>query len=807
MVGIVLVSHSKALAKATEALMKSTTQGEVPVAIAAGTGEDQNELGTDAMAIFEAIESVYGPDGVLILMDMGSAILSTEMALDFLEEEKKGKIQIAPAPFIEGAVAAGVSAMVGDDLNVVYKESVGALKQKIEHVRDEEETSNQSESASFKDGRVMEVTISNRHGLHARPVARLIQKASTYQSEIQIRNISKNKGPVSIRSMTGIIALEALQGDRVELAAVGEDAEKALQELTGAIQKGLGDRLDPNLTPQTPVKEPEKEETKDIRPVGLGSGLVIGKPVFYREEVIEIPKEEIADQKVEIDRFERALEKSIEELKNQESDTEIFKAQAVILADPVLKEKTQDKICDQKQSATAAWWDTAQEVIQQYRDLADKNLRERAQDVRDVALRVLQHLGVSVQEHRVSMEKGILILDTITPKEVMALDKEKVKAVVCYQNGPTSHSSILLISREIPAVVQAIQYKEQLASLNPESEIIVDTDSGGIQVEPDKKTLTQIKEDIQVQKKQRQRELKNSGQSAITKDREKISVFANVARKEDSELAAKNGAEGIGLLRTEFMFLDREKAPSEEEQVEILRGMLEPLKGKPVVIRTLDAGGDKNIPYLNLPNEQNPFLGVRAIRLSLRNPDLFKTQLRALLQVSADNKVEIMFPMIALPHELKAARKALRRAHFELEKEECPHSWPVKVGMMMEIPSAALLAEEFASQVDFFSIGTNDLVQYTMAADRGNSELQESLGKGLNQAVLRLIKTIIQGAKTQDIPVTVCGETASHPELAGLLLGLGVRELSMNPGRIPKIKEWIRSQELKKLEEEALKRL
>ncbi|MCC8172884.1 MAG: phosphoenolpyruvate--protein phosphotransferase, partial [Odoribacter sp.] len=433
--------------------------------------------------------------------------------------------------------------------------------------------------------------------------------------------------------------------------------------------------------------------------------------------------------------------------------------------------------------------------MEEFEKLNDANLRQRIADLKDVDNAILQGLGVEINNKIELPEDGIVVVKDITPGQVSELDITKVKGVICLENGPTSHSSILLKSRGIPAVIQAQYNKESLESLPPSTLLILNGETGEIWVNPDeekKKELTDLQQKYineQIENK------KESLKPAFTLDNQEIKVYANIGRLEDSEMAVENGADGSGLLRTEFMFLDRQQAPSEEEQIEILRQLLTPLKGKPVIIRTLDAGGDKNIPYLNIPKEDNPYLGIRAIRLCLMKPELFLEQLKAILRIGAEFKdIKIMFPFISQLRELQEAKKYLNQAHEMLQKEGKEHLWKIDTGMMMEIPSAAIMAEDYMEEIDFLSIGTNDLTQYTLAADRGNPALIQYAGKELDGAVLKLIAHIVEEANKKNVSVSVCGEAASVPESASKLIGLGITSLSMSVYAIPAMKKWIREQ-------------
>jgi phosphocarrier protein FPr len=817
MVGLVLVSHSRPLAEATLTLVRAMTGPEVPIAIAAGAGANHEDLGTDAVEISEAIQSVAGDEGVVVLMDMGSAVLSAEMALDFLDESLKTKVKLCPSSFVEGAVAAGVAAKVGGKLEEVLHEASVSLAQKTEHISPDAAAAQPkvvTDISKHENAKAVRVIVPNPSGLHARPVAKLIQEAAKFNSEIQIRNLTNGKGPVSVRSMTGIVALEALRGHEVELSAAGEDADAALADLRVAIKTGLGDSLHETAQNDANVERPAplKADTLEEKPIGVCKGVVIGSVYYPQAVTFELPTAPAEDANREFELLQSALRKTVSLLKQKAQEVgrtmgrergEIFNAQTMVLNDPALMAKAENYIRKEKRQAAHAWWLTVEEVIVMYQNFNDDNLRQRAEDLKDVARLVLGQLGVSVEDELTIPKSGVMVVTDLTPGQVAALDKDKVLGVICLEDGRTSHSSILLRSRGIPAIVQARHFTPSLVHLELPAVLAMDGDTGEIWVNPGMKELKKIHERQIRWTEQVALEKRDSAKSATTLDGRNFEIFANVGRVEDALDAANNGADGIGLLRTEFMFLHRDSAPTEEEQFEELRAILKPMAGKPAIVRTLDAGGDKELSYLNMPKEANPYLGVRAIRLCLRNKELFQQQLRAILRVSAEYDVRVMFPMIAALQELKEAKAELEKAHETLTAKNSKHTWPIPTGMMMEVPSAAIMSHYFAPEVDFVSIGTNDLTQYTLAVDRGNPELQELLSKELNPAVLALINRVVLSCKSKEIPVAVCGEAAASPASASVFLGLGVSELSMSGRSIPAMKHWVRSQSLSEMEMEA----
>jgi phosphoenolpyruvate-protein phosphotransferase len=446
---------------------------------------------------------------------------------------------------------------------------------------------------------------------------------------------------------------------------------------------------------------------------------------------------------------------------------------------------------DEQLNPALAWHTAVTEIVDAYRLLEDPYLRQRAADVQDVGAQVIDALLGHDPQARIQIPTpSILFAAELTPAETAQLELDKVLGLITMAGGPTSHSAILARAMGIPAVTGADPFLGRypvgtLAGL--------DGTKGSIWIEPPPEIVQRLQAARLAWQNERARLLLASHQPAATRDgQRRVEVAANVANLQDVEAANKNGAEAVGLLRTEFLFLDRETPPGEEEQVSTLASIGEVMGSRPVIVRTLDVGGDKALKYIDLPLESNPFLGVRAIRLSLRNPGLFLTQLRAILRAGARFNLRIMFPMVTDLDEYFQARELLSTAHQELETEGQVHRWPVETGIMVETPAVALLAAEFARQVDFFSIGTNDLTQYTLAAERGNASLA-AFNDALHPAVLRLIQAVVRAAHEQGIWAGVCGELAGDPAAVPVLTGLGVDELSASPDRIPRVKAIVRA--------------
>jgi len=825
MVGIVLVSHSRTLALAVEELVRSMTGPGLWLAIAAGAGDNHAELGTNAVEISEAITAVKSTEGVLVLMDMGSAILSAETALDLLDEPLRENVRFCAAPFVEGAVAAGVTAYSGAPMEEVFNEALGALKHKETALASDQATadtvpgqlSTVADDSSKPSGQTIRLKIANVHGLHARPAARLISESRPFQSEITIRNLSNLRGPVSIRSLSALASLEVLQNHEVEISASGEDAPAALDKIAQLARDGFGEAVPPDGE-QSLTRSKEKPalsaQKKTAGPLSISGGIVIGKGIYFQEAQLEIPQNKIDDISAEIDRLQKAVanvQKSLEARREQMStsvgavNAGIYEAQILALQDPELIGKAIQNIQTERANAVFAWNHANQQIVDHYRALQDVYLRERAVDLEDVGRQVLELLSGKKSPSFVLTEPYILIADNLTPYQVSSLAKNFTLGVMLLDGSPTAHSSILLKSLGIPTVVQT-RTAFTSVDLDRPGVLAFDGSSGKIWLNPDEALLAELKDRQAEEQRRENDERLSSFQPGTLLDGQRIEIWANIGQAAEAEAALQMGAEGVGLLRTEFLFLERESPPTEDDQVQALLAIADQMKAKPITVRTLDVGGDKELPYLQMDLEDNPFLGVRAIRLCFSHEDLFATQLRAILRAGHRRDFRIMFPMIANTADLSRARECLEKAHIDLEKHNVPHLWPIETGIMVEIPSAALQAEALAEHSHFFSIGTNDLTQYTLAADRGNPALTP-YQDALHPSVLRLIEMIVAGARKYGRPVAVCGEAASDEIAAGIFIGLGVRELSMSGAKIPRLKAALRKRKLGDLQQQAEKAL
>ncbi len=813
MVGLVLVSHSKKLAESVRELVLQMTAADFPVAVASGAGESHDELGTDAVHIADVIQSLHRPEGVLVLMDLGSAVLSAQTALELLSLPS-GSIQLCAAPFVEGAIAAAVQSFAGASLQQAANESQRGLAGKQQQL-EPAVPSAPSGQAPRPSGASAELVlvVKNEHGLHARPAARLVKLASTFTSDIDLFNLTRHRGPAPARSLTSVAMLQVQQGDRIRVVATGEDRQVALQAIHVLAAQDFGAVVGPNRLAAVPGK-PEKvwPELSQKRSSGLpgSDGIAIGPLLPLRISKPEVDDGPAAEPAVELASLTEAMAQVRAQMQSPSQTsarqlavaTDVLEAQALLLDDPVVLRNVRLAI-EQGASAARSWMRVTEELALQYEQFGDTYLRERAADVRDIAQQVLHNLSGNGAPVAAQLSApAILLTRELLPSEAAGCDPALVLGVISSGGSQTSHAAILLRTLGIPMVV-GVDWLDE--STTRGRTVALDGSTGEVWVDPDREVIETLQRKLQLQREQQIKAVAGRSQPSCTLDGTRIQVLANVSSVAEAKAAAANGAEGIGLLRTEFLFLSRADAPGEPEQANALREILAQVRG-PVLVRTLDAGADKPLPFLPQTEECNPFLGIRGLRLSLQHEDLFVTHLRAILSAGAGHDLWLMFPMITVVREAQKARELLERAHTELNHIGRSHAWPIKVGGMIEVPSAALMSEQWAEELDFFSIGTNDLTQYVMAAERGNASLAE-LQDPLHPAVLRLIQRVVDGAAGKNRHVSVCGDAASDPLGAVILAGLGIRSLSARPKQVATIKAGFRSvnmNDLKQLAEEAL---
>ncbi|WP_428908821.1 phosphoenolpyruvate--protein phosphotransferase [Niallia sp. Krafla_26] len=550
-----------------------------------------------------------------------------------------------------------------------------------------------------------------------------------------------------------------------------------------------------------------------LKGIAASSGIAIAKAYRLVEPDLSFTKKEITDIEQEIKRFNDALEISKTELEaiREKANIElgadkaaIFEAHLLIANDPEMISPIEDKMKTEKVNAEQALSEVTDMFIAMFEQMDNEYMRERAADIRDVRKRILSHLlGVKIVNPSMISEEAIIVAEDLTPSDTAQLNRNYVKAFTTNIGGRTSHSAIMARSMEIPAVVGT---KTATKEIQNGDIIIVDGLKGEVHINPTEEIIQQYKQEHAQYEAQKAEWAKLLNEKTISADGHQVELVANIGTPNDLEGVINNGGEGVGLYRTEFLYMGRNELPSEEEQFESYKAVLEGLNGKPVVVRTLDIGGDKELPYLDLPKEMNPFLGFRAIRLCLEEQDIFRTQLRALLRASSYGNLKIMFPMIANLDEFRAAKAILEEEKQKLVSEGVQVSDSIEIGIMVEIPSTAVMADQFAKEVDFFSIGTNDLIQYTMAADRMNERVSY-LYQPYSPAILRLVKMVIDAAHKEGKWAGMCGEMAGDETAIPLLLGLGLDEFSMSATSILKARSQILRLSKKEMEELAEKAL
>lgn len=655
------------------------------------------------------------------------------------------------------------------------------------------------------------VLVLNPTGLHARPAAVLAALAKGFDSQIMLH---RGDDTANAKSLVGIMGLEVGAGDKVMFSAIGADADEAVDRLVEAIGSGLGEDVSeaaaaaatPAPAEEAPLLRRRSEDPNVLMGVAASPGLGVGSVLQWRRQEITV-EEDAPDKHLERRRLNTAIDRAILELGALEDQLKgeadpdkaaIFSAHAELLSDPDLLDLATSAI-DKGRSAAYAWRAAYQTYADRLAGLKNEILAGRATDVRDVGNRVLEAL--TGQHHRMPEipEGTILVAEDLTPSDTASFDRTRVAGFCTTSGGASSHVAILARSLDIPAVAGI---EARALGLADGSRVILDGAAGTLRINVSEEEVADIRARQHRLAERRARELEAAGEPAVTRDGHHVEVVANIGSPEDAAAGVSKGAEGVGLLRSEFVFMGRSSAPTEDDQADVYTRIAQALKpGQPLVIRTLDVGGDKPLPYLPIPREENPFLGERGIRVGLDRPDVLRAQVRAVLRAAdAGARLHVMFPMIATLQDFRLAKGILEE---EREKMGVP---PLPVGIMVEVPSVAVMADQFAREADFFSVGTNDLTQYTLAMDRGHPKLAPQVD-GLNPAVLGLIAQAVRAAHAHGKWVGVCGGMASDPQAVPILVGLGVDELSASIPAIPSVKAQVRALSLTECQELAARAL
>lgn len=668
-----------------------------------------------------------------------------------------------------------------------------------------------------------DVLIPNPSGMHARPAANLVNVAKEFESEIQL---TKGEESGSAKSIVSILAMALAHGDTLSITATGSDAQQAVDALAQAIRDGLGEDVSPMSsgtadTVATPAvakasglhttdKKPEVPRSGDpniLLGVNASPGLGIGHVVQLRQTEIQV-QENATDPSQERAALDSAIQEAITELQQLEQKlvadgsqdkAEIFRAHQEILRDPELVNTAQKSI-EKGKSAAYAWRGSYTGFAAQLEGLDNEVLAGRAADMRDVGQRVLGVLTGQRQQKTELAEGTILIAEDLTPSDTAQLDRSKVVGFATTQGGASSHVAIIARSMDIPAVAGI---ENRALDIPDGARVVLDGTAGKLQLNLSDEQIAQIQDRQRRIAERKAVEDAAKDDPAVTTDGHQVAVVANIGNADDARDAAVNGAEGVGLLRSEFVFMERSTAPTEQEQADVYAECSRALKsGQPLVVRTLDVGGDKPLSYLPIPHEENPFLGLRGVRVGLEQPDVLRTQLRAIF-AAADSgaALHVMFPMIATIADWRAAK-----AIFDEEKAASGVTAKVSCGIMMEVPSVAVMARQFAAEdgCDFFSVGTNDLTSYTLAMDRGHPKLAAQVDP-CNPAVLTLIGQAAEALHAHGKWLGVCGGVASDPQAVPILVGLGVDELSCSIPAIASVKAAVRAYSLEHCKELAAK--
>ncbi|MQA80525.1 MAG: phosphoenolpyruvate--protein phosphotransferase [Streptosporangiales bacterium] len=803
-VGIVLVSHSAAVARGAAELAREMA-GDVVLEPAGGLDEPGEPLGTDAVRVAEAIGRADSGDGVLVLMDLGSAVLSAETALDLVDGID---VALCDAPFVEGAVAGAVAAQAGEPLAAVAAEARRGLAAKTAHLGGDEPADEATpDDDDRRSWRRVELDVTNRLGLHGRPAARIVRTAARFDAEVRVADLDNGNGPVSARSLASVMALGVVRGHRIEVSAAGPGAAEVLEALGALAATGFGDEAEPEPAPP-PVRTPAAvPDGVTFRGLAAAPGSALGPVRHLRLTDVPDPDGSPGTRDEEAQRLRTAVGDVGRELAAARDDAaatlgaeaaDILEMQALLLDDAALLDAAVARV-GEGEPAGRAWRGAVAGVVTAYAGVDDDYQRARVDDIEDVGRRVVAALaGVPVR--RTVSGPGVVVAEVLGPADTAALDRSLVRGILTASGAPTGHAAILARALGVPAVVGA---GEAVLRLDEAQPVLLDGDTGAVYVQPDRTVRREYERRQAAAGAAHDAALLTATEPAVTSDGVRITVEANVGSLADASDAARQGADGVGLLRTEFLFLGRDEPPTEDEQVEAYTAVAVRLGGGVVTVRTLDVGADKPAPYLRQAREDNPFLGVRGLRLGLARPDVLSTQLRAVLRVAADHPVRVMFPMVSSLDELDEASALLDRARAEVGT-----GVHLPVGVMVEVPAVGLLAEAFAERVDFLSVGTNDLTQYVLAADRGNAGVA-ALGDACHPAVLALVRRTALAARDRDRPVAVCGELAGDPTVTSLLVGLGVTELSVVPTAVPLVKQAVRATsyaDATRLAEQALRR-
>lgn len=804
MIALVVVSHSRALATAAVALAaEMSPEGGPRLEIAAGL--DEVTTGTDAVAIAEAVgradEASQGA-GVLVLVDLGSAVLSTEMALEMVDPAVAARVVVSSAPLVEGLIAATVAAGTGADLATCATEARRGLDAKAAHLGDapaDQAPGQQAPEDEPCEWDCVEVSVTGEHGLHARPAARLVSTAGGVSpgTRVRVRNMTTGTGPVDALSLSGVATLGALQGHVLRVEATGEQAADVLGQIERLAATAFGDEPGP-AQPLADEQAPAPAVSDEPGVAGSGLEAAMGPAVLH--QTVPDPGDLVSEgAEQEQGRLSDAVADALGTLEQLATrarrhlghgQAEVFDAHAALLRDPELITDVETRI-GAGEAAAVAWQGAVDTVAARFEALPDAYLQERAQDVRSIGERVMRVL-LDVAEPE-SLGEGVLVVEELDPALAISLDAGAIRGVVTRHGGALGHGVLIARARGVPVLTGA----GARADVAPGTVIAFDARAGRLEIDPPPEVQAAFSQVLERRAAEREQALADTHLPVVTRDGARITVKANVSSLAVARLGAGLGAEGSGLVRTEAVFAQWHRAPTVEQQVEVYSAIAQTFAPHAVTIRTWDVGGDKPLDFIPIEPEANPFLGVRGIRAFRDDPSLLLDQLEALCQVARAHRVNVLFPMVTSVDDVDWARARLQEAARRLGLSAPPHQ--LGVGIMVEVPAVAVRLARLARGLDVISIGSNDLSQYTLAAERGNPKVA-TWSDGLDPSVLQLIRSICDRAP-EGVVVSLCGELASDPDVAGLLVGLGVRELSASPSAVPTIKSRLRAGSLRDLQD------
>ncbi len=765
-VRVVAVSHSAALA---EGVVELARQMAPDVDLVAAGGDDDGALGTSFERIAAALADPPA-GGVVVLYDLGSALLTTETAVEFLDDPDT--VTVADAPLVEGALAAAVAAQGGAERADVAAAAVAAGG-----------PANGSPAGSAADGgpavadagaERRRATLVNRLGLHARPAARLAAALAGLDATVRV---GPADGPaVDVRRVLDVVGLGLRGGTEVSVAAEGPDAAGAADRAVELLASGFGESDD--LSPRVAANPADSTTTPGDRSRAGAPGQALG-PLVHAGEVVLPPPGRVGDVAAERAGLAAAVDRAARALRGGDAMSRLH---AALLDDPGLRDAADAAVAADR-PAPRAWWTAVEQVAGRLAG-GDELVAARAADVRDAGAAVLRELGVPVERVPPDVAGCVLAADDLGPGEVTTFAARGGVGVVLGAGSPTAHAVVVARGLGLPVVLRA---GDRLAGVTAGTVVALDGDTGEVVVDPPDAAERRAAADAAAQA--RQRELADAA-APVHVDGRRVLVAANVGSLAEARAAVTHGADAVGLLRTELLVLDRPTLPGEDEQMADLRAILDAVGDRRVVVRVLDAGGDKPVRALHLEPLRNGFLGIRGLRWLLTEPAVLRSQLRAICRAGAGHDVAVLAPMVTVADEARAFRAAVDGAVASLAADGLPHTVPI-VGAMIEVPAAALAADEIADAVDFVSIGTNDLASYVLAADRtepGVAHLLDPHATALWRAIEQTCALAAGRA-----PVAVCGELAADPEFAARLVGLGVEELSMAPAAIPAVKRALRA--------------